>query len=65
MKEITYGNYTIVILERKGLKEYYLEKNGYSHLYFMFGSDVEMDATAVVDEYIEDAENESFWGDEA
>jgi hypothetical protein len=64
MRELYFDNYSVIILDRNGMHEYYLAKNGYGDLYYILGSVEEIDIATIVDDYIDAAENECFWGDE-
>lgn len=49
--------YTVIVLERNGVKDYYLEKKDYGDLMYMFGTEQDIEITEeLVMDYVEDAE---------
>ena len=57
--------YNLIIIERKNIFEYFLEKENYGNLFYMFGLTEKLDLqTELIMEYIEIAEEQKFWGEE-
>ena len=59
------SKYNLIKIKREDLVEYYVEKKGYTHLFFIcgiyYGGDIEKD---YILEHIEFAEKEKFWGED-
>lgn len=56
--------YSIIELKRNGFYEYYLSKEKYGDLFFMYGTKKRCEPTAeAVETYAAQAITENFWGD--
>lgn len=56
-------NYTLITIERQEATEYYIEKNGYGHLFYVCGTEktIELEQD-YINSYIQLAEMMNFWG---
>lgn len=56
--------YSVIELKRNGIYEYYLSKENYGDLLFMYGTQKRCEPTAeTVEEYAAHATTSKFWGD--
>lgn len=56
--------YSVIRLKRNGIFEYYLSKDGYGDLLFMYGTETECDPPPeMVLQYIQTAIADEFWKD--
>ena len=64
MKEKVFGEYTVLEIKRNGIYNYYLEKQGYGDLLFMYGTEEEcFPEEDGVSESIKEAEDINFWNE--
>lgn len=61
--EIVAYNLITIYKEEDGYYHYYLEKKNYGHLFYMFGTKEKIEPDKqYLQEYINQAEEENFWG---
>lgn len=58
-------DYNIIIIKDDGIFDYYLQKNGYGNLFYMFGLTEKVHPSTLHESYLEHieiAEDDEFWG---